>query len=890
MKLRFLILALAAIFISPLAVRAADTGTISGSVHGGSGSAIAGAQVVISGPATRRTTTDASGNFTISDVPAGIYRLDVSMGGYLPVTETDLTVLAASNVPVQVTLQRADLSSLKTIARVVTSARSSINTGAAAVAVTGRQEFTNLAAPQINEVVQRIPGAVVEHGSSSPNTSISLAGSQGYETQVLLDGHPLSAGRYGVWFSQFFNSFLVQNIETEIGPGNTTPFAGTAVGGTANIVTPGFTSKPAYEVTAGLDSYGSQYSNLLDSGKAGKFSYVFGAGYNGDNRATYGKYGCIIDPANKGTWNTPGATGVIQWCGDLSGPQFSKGELIKGRWDFSPATSLELGYVGSQGGYKPQNSAYGVSTGPITIVPCYPQNPPPGTPVHCNNPSANGYIGSTINGYSFYPGSNVLNNQPFFSAQLRTSVGSNTLLIRPYAGNIARIIDGAGEALFPQFYIPAGQNPKTCTGGPYYGAIGPTQNGLTECLDTQFSVLESDKLKGGTLSFIHPMGNNEITGTYDYHSDETFAYYNTPSNVAVPDTTARFHTLSLTGEFGLTSRLSLKAGAYETIWNLAGSQTGPFVNTPKGPKPTTVGLTRTVPRFDPHVALTYQPSYGTSFRFSAGTSTTFPYASQVSGNSTYTPPSATGGAVGSLSQKNPTLAPEHAFEVDLGVDKRLNDGTILSLDLVNTDISNVFETTSTQVSNPLYSVVYEPVNAAKLSTQMALLTVRKEPLRGLGYYLSATFARSIPTGIPITSSGFVVPANGIQQCSDGGSATCIPYLKGYGALSYTTADGTFLKVGVDYEGKNNTYFQPPFAIYDMTVRRPVSKEFDVQISASNLLNTNTFSSLVEPNAGVPMIGENQSGQYGNYLSGLPYPRIPVQPRTVRLQFTYHVGR
>ena len=887
MKLRLLAFALVtAIFVSPLAVRAADdAGTITGSVHAATGAPVAGAQVTVSGPVTQKTATDASGAFTFS-VPAGIYRLDVSKGGFLAVSETDLTVLASSSVPVQITLQQADLSSFKTIARVVTSARSSINTGAAAVSITGRQEFANLAAPQINDVVQRIPGAVVEHGSSSPNTSLSLAGSQGYETQVLLDGHPLSAGRYGVWFSQFFSSYLVQNIETEIGPGNTTAFAGTAVGGTANIVTPGFTNVPTYEFATGFDNFSSQYSHVLDTGKNGKLSWVVGAGYDGDNsKFNYGE-GCIIDPVNKSTWNTPGAKGVIQWCGNLGGPQWSKGELLKGRWDFSPSTSLELGYVGSQGGYNPQASAYGVSTGPITIEQCY-------NATHCTNPNQSGYIGQTINGYFFYPGSKVFNNQPLFTAQLRTAVGSNTLLIRPYGGSIARIIDGSGESAYPNNWYPS-SNTTACKPAQQ----GPSMNGYTACNNTTFSVLESDKLKGGTLSFIHPMGNNEITGTYDYHSDETYAYYNDPSNVAVPDTTARFHTLSLTGDFGLTSQLTLKAGAYETIWNLAGTQTGPFVTNPSTGKvtATTVPLKRTVARFDPHVALTFQPSYGTSLRLAAGTSTTFPYASQVSGLSVYTPPSGTGGATGSLSQKNATLQPEHATEFDLGVDKRLHDGTIVSLDLVNTQISNVFETLSS-VPDPLptppappYGVVYQPVNAAKLSSQMAMLTIRKSPAQGLGYYLSATAARSIPTGIPIQSKGFVVPANDIQQCSDGGSAVCIPYLKGYGSLSYTTNDGTFFKLGVDYEGKNNTYFQPPFAIWDLTLRRPVSKEFEVQLSTYNLLNTNTFSGMVTPNAGVPMTGENASGQYGNYAAGLPYPLIPVQPRTVRLQFRYHVGR
>ncbi|HEU5481231.1 MAG TPA: carboxypeptidase-like regulatory domain-containing protein, partial [Candidatus Tumulicola sp.] len=174
MNLRLLFFSvMAAVLLVPSYAGAAEnTGTISGSIHDVSGAAIANATIIASGPATRQSSSDAAGNFSLS-VPAGIYRVDITKGGYLAATETDVTVLAGASVPLTVTLQQADLSSLKTIARVTTSARSSINTGAAAIAIAGRQEFANLASPQINDVVERIPGADVEKGSSSPNTSFT---------------------------------------------------------------------------------------------------------------------------------------------------------------------------------------------------------------------------------------------------------------------------------------------------------------------------------------------------------------------------------------------------------------------------------------------------------------------------------------------------------------------------------------------------------------------------------------------------------------------------------------------------------------------------------------------------------------------------------------------
>jgi hypothetical protein len=410
-----------------------------------------------------------------------------------------------------------------------------------------------------------------------------------------------------------------------------------------------------------------------------------------------------------------------------------------------------------------------------------------------------------------------------------------------------------------------------------------------------FSVLEFDKLKGTTVSFIHPFGENTLTGTYDTHSDETFAYYNDPTNVAVPDTTAKFNTLSLTGDFQATQQLRIKAGLYDTAWKLAGSQAGPIVMVNGKAQATLVPLSRTVSRVDPHLSFILTPRSGLSYRLAVGTSTTFPYSSLVSGLPSVTAPSATGNSFYTLNEKSPTLAPERASEVNLGMDNRFRDGSVLSIDLTSTNVSNVFETLSYD-SGTLYNgvqlFVNSPINAANLNSKFASVTYRKDVNRGLGWYLTGTLARSVPNGIPVAAFGknFTLPGNGIQQCSDGGSAVCIPYFKAYGALSFTAKDGTYYKLGEDFEGKNNTYFQPPFAIFDAVVRHPVTNFLDAQLSISNLLNTNSYGDLVLPNAGTPVLGENNKGQYGNYVGSTPFPLIPVQPRNVRLQFRWHVNR
>lgn len=860
-----LVFAAVAFAFSPIAARSDEAlsigkaGAITGSVHSTAGAPIAGAQVVLTGATAQKTSTDANGLFAFSNLAAGLYRLDVTKGGYLTASAQDLAVTAGSTITEKVFLQQPDLSSLRTIAAVTTSGHSSINTSASAQTVVSAQQLQNIANPQINEALQQVPGVNLQRTSSAPNTSISVGGVQPYESQILLDGHPLSTGRYGSWISQYFNSFMLGGMETEIGPGNTTPFAGNAIGGTVNLITPSFNGTPRTEFTVGMDSYLSQYSDFLKTGKLGdKFSYVFGVGYNSANGPYQGSQGCVVSPASASKDNLPGSTGIIQFCGNLSAPLFQKGEVIKAHYDFSPVTSLEVGYVGSQSGFYPQASSYGQLAGNMTIVPCIVS----GSKTQCTNPNYSQYIGKTINGYIFYPGSNVYNNQPIWEAQFRTAIGNNTLLVRPYTGVVYRDIDGGGEVDYPSYYTTAG----------------------VEVPQSPYTTVEQDRLHGTTVSFIHPFGDNEVTATYDYHSDDTYAQAGNPSAipfpVVVPNTMARTNIFSLTGNFALTQALSLAAGLYDTNWQLDGWQAYQAA----GSNPVNVPLARSVNHFDPHVALTFSPSGGLSYRASFGTSVNFPYAGNVSGIPYVNLPTATAPNGTTLVEKNPTLAPEVAHAWDLGVDKRFRSGGVLSFDYVNTNVNNVFETLTSPVTGQVYAYTNLPINAANLNAQIAMLKYSYSPAFGLGYYVSAAAQRSIVNGIPLGAfpSSFSIPANGVQQCGTGAS-TCIPYLKAYGSMQYTFRDRSFFLLGADFEGKNNSYNQAPMVLFNTTYRHPMNKYFDLQISADNVFNTNAYNNLVMPNLGVPLVGENNKGQYGSYTTAL----IPALPRTVRLQLNFH---
>jgi outer membrane receptor protein involved in Fe transport len=874
-----------------------QTAVINGSVRSGAGVPVAGATVTVSGPTHATATSNADGEFTIT-VPPGIYRVEVRRGGYLPAALNDFAVVAGSSVPVGITLSQADLSSLRTIGSVTSTSRgsgSAINTGAAASSFLGAQAFANSGNPQINDVLQHVPSVTIQHMGSQQDTTIIAGGVQPYETQVLIDGHPLALGQYGVWVSQYYPSFLIGGVETQTGPGNTTPFANIAVGGTVNLLTPSFTKQTTAQFTTGIDNYQTQFSNMLTTGSVGKLSYVVDLGTDGYNGPYYQTNQCDVTAS--------GNQGIVQFCGDASGSFFSKGEILKAKYDFSSRTSFEAGFIGAWGGYSPQGTAWATTSGPVTIVPCLTGA---GT-TKCTNPNFSYLQGRQVNAIGWYPGSSIYNNQELFDAQLRTSIGSqDTLLIRPYWGSIEpEIINGSGEQFYPVLFSApgGGGDPSFTTAcanafGSTTGPAGQTTvvNGQTQCYDTNYSTFEKDRLYGTTFSYLHPIGQSLLNLTYDFHGQSTFAYINSPALVSVPFSTNRYSTISLTGDLHLIPNLGIGVGLYDTRYTVVGVKPVSTTDT------TLVGFQRSITRFDPHLALTFRPRGDLSYRASWGTSSTFPYVGQLSGLAAYAQPATTLGVYalgGTLTEKNPNLDPEQSIAYGLGVDKRLQDGSVLSLDLQDSVIHNVFEPLTQSVPlNGGLEGIFLPINAARLRTELATLEYRHTPLVGLGYSLAAAGERSIVQGLPASlyspgSASF--PVNNVQICGNGvaapGIPTCIPYLKGYGQVSYTWRDGTYTALGVDYEGKNNAYFQPPFALVDFTLRRPIRKNLEFQVGVQNLLNTNNYGTyLATVGAGVPLVAGSVDANGNQIQTTFTPDRISAPPRIIRAQFRLHSGR
>ncbi|MBV9333819.1 MAG: carboxypeptidase regulatory-like domain-containing protein, partial [Candidatus Eremiobacteraeota bacterium] len=91
------------------------SGSVTGSVKDGSGHAVAGASVVMTGPRSYTATTDSAGGFSFADVVAGTYGVRVSKGGYQTASESGIVIESGGPTSLTLTLLAA---SLQTIANV----------------------------------------------------------------------------------------------------------------------------------------------------------------------------------------------------------------------------------------------------------------------------------------------------------------------------------------------------------------------------------------------------------------------------------------------------------------------------------------------------------------------------------------------------------------------------------------------------------------------------------------------------------------------------------------------------------------------------------------------------------------------------------------------------
>ncbi|HEV2262510.1 MAG TPA: TonB-dependent receptor, partial [Candidatus Rubrimentiphilum sp.] len=240
------------------------TGTVNGSIRDSSGAPVANATVTISGPQTANGHSDAHGNFSFSNVTAGVYSFTATKPGYNTATENIVAVLSGQTTTLAVVMSAISFSSLRTIASVRSVGRGTFNTTPASVNVVTSQTFIDQAQPQVMKVLNETPGIVASFPQTSANGSApgaitfpNIRGALSFESASLIDGHPVSVGTFGDYVTTFLNPFMLQNIEVVKGPGADAPEVNYAIGGTANFRSKDPSFAPTGMLQFGVDNWGS---------------------------------------------------------------------------------------------------------------------------------------------------------------------------------------------------------------------------------------------------------------------------------------------------------------------------------------------------------------------------------------------------------------------------------------------------------------------------------------------------------------------------------------------------------------------------------------------------------------------------------------------------------
>jgi outer membrane receptor protein involved in Fe transport len=592
--------------------QATSTGTLSGTVTDNRNAPQSGATVTATGPGgTQTATTDANGAFSLPLAP-GLWNVTVSKGGFQAYETDNIGVVAGSTTNLTISMTPLQLSTLHVIGSVTSTATNTINNRPDAVTTLNQQDIYARAQPNLNEQIGELPGVYIARGTgTTPNTNWIIRG-QAVETKVEFDGHPLSSGVFGDYTSQFANSALFQQVEVVEGVGLNGPNAGEAPVGIVNLRTRDFTKTNQAYVAGALDSYGGSYYNLWASGNAlknNRFSYVLAKSMDGVRGPGYGVWSNVLNAGatTSTTFSLNPAfnqTALIKWQGDMGYPFVTAGELFKARYSFSDSTSLMLQFLGIHGKWVQQGGSYASNNGLRIVAPCFTQGATAPTPnaaglytfpgsyssnlnaANCNAsseynpPYASGLIGSNAQFYGWFPSSVVQDNEPYWSAEFRTTLKNDTILIRPYAAMINRFISGAVENQYPGnfggwFQVTNAANcqtafvpPNATVGGagagngakgpcfpnnmssptqvPFINATAnvpvfpfstnaiscsaatpcwttptePENNGLWG-YGTPFSQPELDRLRGITFQYIHPVGNNLYGFSYDWNKDDT---------------------------------------------------------------------------------------------------------------------------------------------------------------------------------------------------------------------------------------------------------------------------------------------------------------------------------------------------------------------------------
>ena len=544
----------ALVALAPAAVSAApNTSTIVGTVQTVDGAPLGDATITIQGEVRMTTTSDSKGAFQFSNVPTGLYTLVVTKPGFVTYSNDGVAAFTGQTETVNVVLAQSSFSSLRTIANVSTrvAGRAPINRSTASINEISNQVFADQGQVQVTKVLNETPGIITSpynpsNGNPSNGSSPAslqtpqIRGALAYETESLIDGHPVSVGAAGYYSPNLINPWLLEDVEVVKGPGSMPAEINYAINGTVNYRTLQPTAQRVGSAMFGYDNWGGVSTALKATGSTTnhKLGYAFGYVTDGAPGPLHNfSYNATQLPLTSGPPGGPylingqqlaligspvglGAGSpkfapydgmgisfvdpVVGCCFTMDTGYHSTSELAKLLYNFSNNTSLTVSYLGGQNMYgNGDPNAYSVAqvgnTGlPAAFFsPCGSANAPfncnpfaTGATYNCTGtgggPACNSAVPfdiSSVNGAG-----HTWTQQNLFQGEFRTTLGSTgTVLARYYTGSLNQyaLLGTAGSQI--NYSLNAYGTIPLCPTGTTFdqnppAAIGGPDAGGWQCL------------------------------------------------------------------------------------------------------------------------------------------------------------------------------------------------------------------------------------------------------------------------------------------------------------------------------------------------------------------------------------------------------------------------
>jgi len=807
--LSFFLTATLAAFALPVQAQtpAGATGSISGVITSSDGVPIAGAQVSVEGArGTSGVRTAANGSFTLSGLVPGIYSIVITRSGFDTAIQSGIAVIAAGTVSVRVSMAQSSFSSLRVIGSTSTTVgKSQINTTTSSISTITSEAFLDQAQPQIATLLNETPGITATHieengASQGSDEEIQIRGGLPYETESLIDGHPLSIGASGNYNPILLSPGILQDIEVVKGPGSFATEINGAINGTVNYRTLEPTRTPQQSFTIGSDQYGGVTTTFKATGSLPTHVVDYAFAY-----VTNGTPGALLNyPAPSSTTDfdylgggpyyingqqiaqpttvfvgssTPqyiGYPGEIKLsqplyfcCSPLNLGFHQTNELAKLRFNISQQTALTVSYLGGADYFDDNGSELQYFTG--GGINFFNFTPPAG------------YSGSVPAGTQAYFDDNAglvasaASQTGLFQAELRSALGPVTFLGRFYTSfetdltnqpnyDTLNLNAWGGVLLCPagDTAVPATQMaPASCTlpgggAGPaptlnYYNNTPVTIGGTG---GDPFQELSTDHSRGLSFEFDLPSGANTYSLSFDRSNHDSTEFLDATldgidSYQLSPGSGQQFTTLAAKAQLALGKTLSATIGDYFIGYKSHFSGDG-------GATFSDSSDTYNAPR----IALVDRANTDTSVRFSAGASIAPPYISLLSAPAGLPVPNIPAAPnYYTENINNGQIKPETAFGYDLGIDRRITPRLTFSGDVYLTNLRNSYLTqtyqdgtyTATQgaaigQTEPLY--ITETANLGQSRYEGIEAALTSDPASGIGFRVQGALMRAYPYNIP----------------------------------------------------------------------------------------------------------------------------------------------